>query len=425
MDENVAIEYVPLSEVRGAPRNPKDHDQGAIHNSIVRFGFTSPLLLDERTGRLVAGHGRIEALRQMKASGQSAPERVEQRNGEWYVPVVRGLRFRSDEDAEAYLLADNRLTELGGWDDFRLAEVLSDLAAADALEGVGWDADEVDELLASLSDNGHNEGLTDPDEVPEAPEDPVTKRGNVWLLGRHRVMCGDATVEEDVRALLAGTIPLLTITDPPYGVDYDANWRNEKWVAGRLGTSRRVGRVSNDDRADWREAWELCPSDVLYCWHAALRSAEFKQSLEHSGYEVRAQIIWSKPSFVVSRGHYHWRHEPAWYAVKEGATANWIGDRSQTTVWEVALDANVDGGHSTQKPVELMARPMRNHEGDVYEPFAGSGSTLIACENEGRACFAMEVEPLYVDIILKRYQRFTGTLPVLEATGEAHDFASS
>lgn len=413
-----AIEYVPLSEVRTAKRNPKDHDQGAIHASISRFGFTSPLLLDERTGRIVAGHGRVEALRSMKASGSSAPERIEERGGEWYVPVVKGLSFRSDEDAEAYLLADNRLTELGGWDDAALTEILADLAAADTLEGVGWSADDVDGMLADISTNGH-----DPDEVPEPPKEATTKRGDVWLLGKHRLLCGDSTFADDVEGLLAGALPRLTVTDPPYGVSYDANWRNEAAAKGLIShAASRVGAVENDSRADWREAWSIVPSPVIYCWHADRHASEVQASLEAVGYEMRAQIIWAKPRFAISRGHYHWQHEPCWYAVKKDASAGWIGDRSQTTLWQTSLDSNVDGGHSTQKPVELMARSIRNHEGDVYDPFSGSGSTMMAAEQLGRTCYAMEISEAYCDVICRRYQQYTGIKPVLESTGEAYDF---
>jgi DNA modification methylase len=199
------------------------------------------------------------------------------------------------------------------------------------------------------------------------------------------------------------------VTDPPYGVEYDPAWRQRAAEQGLLAyATRRVGKVANDDRVDWREAWALFPGNVIYCWHAGRHASSVQASIESSGFEIRCQIIWAKPHFPISRGHYHWRHEPCWYAVREGANASWIGGRDQTTLWEVALDRNVEGGHGTQKPLECMARPVRNHEGDVYDPFLGSGTTLIAAEKLGRICYGMEIESRYCDVVLARWEQFTG-----------------
>ena len=153
--------------------------------------------------------------------------------------------------------------------------------------------------------------------------------------------------------------------------------------------------------------------DRPYCWHADRHASTVQTSLIVAGFEIRNQVIWAKPGFVISRGHYNWQHEPCWYSVRKGSTASWAGDHSQSTLWEITLDKNVDGGHSTQKPVECMARPIRNHSGDVYDPFLGSGTTVIACEQLGRRCYGLEIEPKYVDVILQRWENFTGKTAVL------------
>ncbi len=233
----------------------------------------------------------------------------------------------------------------------------------------------------------------------------TTKRGQVWTLGRHRLMCGDATVEQDAKRVLDGQKPKLMVTDPPYGVDYRAVWREKLSHAD----GRRSGRVTNDDRADWSDAWALAPSDVVYCWCApgALQIPS-GLALEAVGFEIRASIIWRKPHFPISRGHYTFQHEPCWYAVRKGKEAAWIGPANASSVWDVRLDQNVEGGLSAIKPIECMEIPIRNHEGDVYDPFLGSGTTLIAAERQGRRCYAMEIEPRYVDVSIRRWEDYTG-----------------
>jgi DNA modification methylase len=205
------------------------------------------------------------------------------------------------------------------------------------------------------------------------------------------------------------------VTDPPYGVNYDPQWRSDAAAKGLLAyAASRVGQVANDDRADWRETWALTPSDVVYSWHpAGATSLVHAKALQDSGFTLRMQIIWAKSNFPIGRGDYHVRHEPCWYAVREGKTAKRTDDRTQTTLWEINLDKNVEGGHSTQKPVECMARPIRNHEPcDVYDPFLGSGTTLIACEQLGRRCMAIEIEPKYVQVAIDRWEQFTGKTAV-------------
>ena len=211
--------------------------------------------------------------------------------------------------------------------------------------------------------------------------------------------------------LLDGVTPHLMITDPPYGVDYDPDWRNR---AGASET-KRTGKVLNDDRADWREAWALFPGDVAYVWHGALHAGTVAESLAACGFEVRAQIVWAKERLVMSRGHYHWQHEPCWYAVR--GKGHWSGGRKQTTLWSIpSRDQDAETVHGTQKPVECMRRPIANNsaEGDaVYEPFSGSGTTIIAGEIEARRVYAMELSPAYVDVAVMRWQDFTGKTAVL------------
>jgi DNA modification methylase len=196
------------------------------------------------------------------------------------------------------------------------------------------------------------------------------------------------------------------VTDPPYGVEYDPEWRMD---AGLTGNTARMGKVMNDDRADWTEAWKLFPGDVAYVYHAGVFASTVQQSLERAGFAIRAQIIWAKDRLALSRGDYHWQHEPCWYAVREGGKGHRTDDRTQTTLWSIPARDDAGHGHGTQKPVECMERPVRNHLADtVYEPFAGSGTTVIACERTGRTCMAMELDPGYCDVVVRRWEEFTG-----------------
>lgn len=224
---------------------------------------------------------------------------------------------------------------------------------------------------------------------------------------RHALLCGDSTDAAMVERLMGGEKPFLMVTDPPYGVEYDPEWRHEAAAKGLIGFSaKRDGKVANDDRVDWTETWKLFAGDVVYCWHADRHASTVQANLEAAGFEVRSQIIWGKDSFSISRGHYHWQHEPCWYAVRKGGTATWTGDRSQSTLWKINKNDGEDQGvHGTQKPIECMARPIRNHgaEGDiVYDPFGGSGTTLIAAHRLNRRAFLVELEPKYCEIILRR-----------------------
>jgi len=224
------------------------------------------------------------------------------------------------------------------------------------------------------------------------------------IVGGHRLLAGDSTKAEDVARVMGGDKALLMVTDPPYGVEYDADWRNRADRAnGKPYGARAIGKVENDDVADWTPAWMLFTGDVAYIWHADRRASEVQRSIESAGFVIRCQIIWAKQQFAISRGDYHWKHEPCWYAVRKGATGHWGGDRSQTTLWEIDKHVKSETGHSTQKPIECMARPIRNHDSKfVYDPFLGSGTTMVACQNLNRKCRGIEISPNYCAVILER-----------------------
>jgi DNA modification methylase len=208
------------------------------------------------------------------------------------------------------------------------------------------------------------------------------------------------------------------VTDPPYGVDYDPGWRTR---AGLKHNKEKLGKVANDNRADWREAWALFPGSVAYVWHAGRYASTVQDSLVAEGFDVRSQIIWAKDRFALSRGHYHWQHEPCWYAVRNGP-ANWNGDRKQSTLWQIPAREGTGFEHGTQKPVECMKRPIENNSSPgqaIYEPFSGSGTTIIAAEVTGRSCHAVELMPQYVDVAVERWQAFTGESARLEADGRS------
>jgi len=285
---------------------------------------------------------------------------------------------------------------------------------------IGFDDAELEALLAGEVDP-ETASRESEDDVPEPPETPISRPGDLWVLGKHRLLCGDATVATDVERLLGDVQPLLMVTDPPYGVEYDPGWRNK---AGASAT-KRTGKVLNDDRADWREAWALFPGDVAYVWHGALHATTVADSLIASGFNIRSQIIWAKDRLVLSRGDYHWQHEPCLYAVKKTGKGHWAGDRKQTTLWQIAnKDQDAETVHGTQKPVECMRRPILNNSSPgqaVYEPFMGSGTTLIAAETTGRVSFGIELNPAYVDIAVERWQQFTGETAVLESSGQSFD----
>jgi DNA modification methylase len=394
------VQTIPIASVVPYARNPRKN-AGAVAKvaaSLREFGWRQPIVVDSEMV-VVVGHTRLMAAQQLGMA-------------EVPVHVAEGL---TANQIKAYRLADNRVHEEAEWDDELLALELGDLRDAGLdLALTGFDEDELARLTIEQT-----EGMTDADDVPEAPAEPATVLGDVWLLGRHRLVCGDSTTVEAVEACLAGVKPHLMVTDPPYGVEYSADWRDAA-LGGKAG-GRATGAVKNDDRADWSEAWALFTGDVAYVWHGPTHSHVVAESLIANGLEIRAQIVWAKSHFAIGRGHYHPHHEPCWYAVRKNATGHWAGDRKQTTLWQIPKPQKSETGHSTQKPVECMKRPIENNSNPgqaVYEPFSGSGTTIIAAEMTGRACHAIELSPAYVDVAVLRWQAFTGQQATLERTGE-------
>ena len=284
----LAIDYRPIASLIPYARNARTHSEAQvalIAGSIREFGFTNPVLVDGANG-IIAGHGRVLAARKL---------------GLATVPVIE-LAHLTEAQKRAYVLADNRLAEQAGWDREMLALEVADLTDLGIdLGSLGFEAAEIDALLRS--------GAPDPreEETPDPPAVPVSQPGDLWLLGPHRLLCGSSTDPAAVARLLGSVRPHLMVCDPPYGVSYDPAWR----ARAGAGATKRTGKVMNDDRADWREAWALFPGEVAYVWHGALHAAEVAESLEACGFSIRSQIIWAKERLVLSRGDYHWQHEPA------------------------------------------------------------------------------------------------------------------
>jgi DNA modification methylase len=400
--DRLRLEIWPVGRLIPSARNARTHNDvqiAEIAGSIQAFGFSNPILIGA-DGDIIAGHGRLAAARRL---------------GLTEVPVII-LSGLTELQRRQLMLADNRIALNAGWDLEMLNLELTDLSVLGAdLEALGFTAEE----LAKALNPAGSTGLTGEDEVPELPEKAGTAVGDIWLAGSHRIGCGDSTDAAAVAALLGGLAPELMVTDPPYGVEYDPAWRH------RLGVnhSARRGKVRNDDTADWGAAWALFPGNIAYVWHGALHATTVADSLVRQGFSIRAQIIWAKERLVMSRGDYHWQHEPCWYAVR--SKGHWTGDRKQTTLWNIASGGqDSETTHSTQKPVECMRRPIQNNSNPgqaVYDPFLGSGTTLIAAETTGRVCLGMELEPRYVDVAVRRWQAFTGKMACL--LGDGRSFA--
>ena len=296
--------------------------------------------------------------------------------------------------ARAFRVIDNRTSELTSWDHDLLPDELAGLADLDIFS--------FDDVLPSTARAGKN----DPDDIPETPKNPITHTGDIWVLGTHRIVCGDSTDPKTVERLLDGAAPDLMVTDPPYGVNYDSMWR---YTTGVSTKGIATGKSANDDNDDWEAAYALFPGRIAYVWMSSELALPVAASgLAACGFIPRSLIIWDKGHIVIGRGHYHWRHETCWYAVKKGAQAHWKGGHKASTIWEIDNPRKSETGHSAQKPVECMQRAIHNHKGDVYDPFVGSGTTVIAGEQEGRSVYAIEIDTAYVDVTVKRWEDFTG-----------------
>jgi len=402
------IEQVKLDALIPYARNSRTHSDAQVAQiaaSIKEFGFTNPVLIDE-TGSIIAGHGRVMAARKLAITD---------------IPSIR-LTHLTDAQKKAYVIADNKLALNAGWDDEMLAVELTDLKDMGFdLDLTGFSTDEIEALLAPTG----TEGLTDEDAVPEVPEAPVTVLGDVWLLGKHRVMCGDSTSIDAVEKLMDGGKADMVFTDPPYGMSYGGGR-----AAGSTPRGARVkahGMILGDDKTGddlialvrdaMATAISACKSSaskyVCFPWRTY---AEFEAALESCGFEVSACIVWDKKSIGLGNANYRPQHEFIFY-IKGGA---WYGDKAQSDVWYMSRGATGNYVHPTQKPVELIERAINNSskgQDIILDLFGGSGSTLIACEKTGRINRSMELDPKYCDVIVQRWQEFTGQTATLESTG--------
>jgi len=441
----IQVEKVPVERLVPNAHNARTHSREQVANiaaSMREFGFTNPILVGADDD-VIAGHARLQAAVKL---------------GLKEVPVIV-LRHLTPAQRRALVIADNQLAITGaGWDEEMLRLELA------ALHNEGYDLDLVGfddiELARLLERQDLGSGLTDPDDVPAAQPDPVAKTGDLFILGDHRLICGDCTEAAVVERVLAGAKPILLVTDPPYGIELDTEWRDRaglngpqvglsaKTMAKALERGMQAGpaepsymkhrteghtetSISGDTRADWSEAFALVPSlEVAYVWHASKFTREVLDGLLRIGFEHHQQIIWDKQRTVLTRTLYWFQHEPCWFVRKKNAP--WYGKPGEnSTVWSSPSPKFIMGGsdeekydHPTQKPIELMRKPLLNHtlSGEtVYEPFCGSGTTLIAAEQLGRVCLAVELDPKYVDVIVRRWQQFTGKQAVMEGDGRAFD----
>ena len=384
------IEWLETKGLIPYAKNSRTHSDAQvaqIAGSIKEFGFNNPVLIDEDNG-IIAGHGRVMAAQKL---------------GLQAVPCIR-LAHLSDTQRKAYVIADNRLALNAGWDDQMLTLELQELDGEDFdLSLLGFEADELNALLNPIKET---EGLTDEDAVPDVPEEPKTKPGDIYQLGRHRLMCGDSTSIDAVEKLMDGQLADILITDPPYNVAYE----------GSNGL-----KIKNDDMGDdqfrqfLRDAFVAADTvmksgAVFYIWHADSEGYNFRGACKDTNWTVRQCLIWNKDALVMGRQDYHWKHEPCLYGWKEGAGHLWATDRKQTTILEFKKPKRNDV-HPTMKPVELIEYQLLNNtkgQDIVLDLFGGSGSTMIAAEKNGRTARLMELDPKYCDVIVKRWEDFTG-----------------
>jgi len=391
---------VPTASLIPYVRNARTHSPAQVDKiaaSIREFGFLSPIITDGQSG-ILAGHGRVMAAQKL---------------GLDTLPTIDAAHL-TEAQRRAYVLADNRTALDAGWDDDLLKIELQDLDAAGFdLSLTGFDVDEIAALTLDAT-----EGLTDPDAVPDAPAVPVTVLGDVWLLGRHRLMCGDSTSIDHMEALTQGQLVDMWLTDPPYNVAYEGGTKEKLTIQNDSMSDDGFRQFLRD--ANSAADAVMKPGAVFYIWHADSEGYNFRGACHDVGWQVRQCLIWKKQTMVMGRQDYHWKHEPCLYGWKGGAGHLWATDRKQTTILEFDRPSR-NAEHPTMKPVALFEYQMLNNTkgGDqVLDSFAGSGTTAIACETHGRFARLMEFEPHYCDVIIQRWQNFTGQTATLEATGQ-------
>ena len=392
------IENLKVEDLLPYANNSRTHspDQVAqIAASMVEFGWTNPVLIDAR-GTIVAGHGRVMAARKL---------------GMETVPCIR-LGHLSPAQVRAYVIADNKLALNAGWDEAMLK------AELDILKEDGFDIGLTgfsEEELAELLDVQSIEGNTDPEEVPEPPADPVTKPGDVWVLGNHRLMCGDSTNIDSAKRLMGDEQADLLITDPPYNVAYEGKTEERLTIENDSMTNEEFRQFLRDVYSAANSV--MREGAVFYIWHADSEGHNFRAAAFETGWKVRQCLVWNKNALVLGRQDYQWKHEPCLYGWKDGAAHYWGNDRTQTTVLDFNKPSR-NGEHPTMKPVELFEYQIGNSSKPndvVLDLFGGSGTTAIACERIGRKARLMELDPKYCDVIVKRWEDFTGKKAVLES----------
>ncbi len=429
------IELWPIDRLVFYARNPRKNDAvvDRMVASIREYGFKIPVLA-RSSGEVVDGHLRLKAAKKLRIAE---------------VPVILCDEW-TEAQVKAFRLMVNRSVGWAQWDDELLAQELTDLKGLDFdLSLTGFDDREIDDFLRDPGDDDRA------NEVPPMPEHPVSRPGDIWLLGKHKLICGDCTQPDVVSKLLGSTVPILMVTDPPYGIELDSEWRDRAGLNTAPGQKRTSAgkaaakanpqypaepsymkrrteghtetKISGDTRADWSEAFELLPNlQVAYVWHASKFTSEVLAGLLRIGFLHHQQIIWDKQRTVLTRTLYWFQHEPAWFVRKKNAP--WYGKAGEnSTVWSSPSPKFIMGGskeekfdHPTQKPVDLMRRPILNHlkRGEVvYDPFLGSGTTLIAAEMTERRCYGVELDPKFVDVIVQRWQDFTHGQATLEGAG--------
>jgi DNA modification methylase len=402
------VDIVPIDRLFCSPSNPRLNDQAVPHvaASLRRFGWQQPIVA-RRSGEVVAGNTRLKAAQQL---------------GMREVPVW--WFDGTDLDATAFAIADNRTHEFAEWNEAELARVLEALRAEDALDGVGYSTEDIDALVQQLREQEE----ADKELLDEGPDEPpaiaVAKRGDLWLLGDHKLLCGDSTDLNDVRRVMGTEKAALCATDPPYLVDYTGERPNDSgkdWTT----TYREIDIEDADGffRAVFRNVLDvLGPKGAIYCWHAHKRCGDIQRIWRELGILDHQQIIWVKPTPVFGRVYWQFRHEPCVMGWRQGDKPDHDGVHEHDSVWEVDWEgkARFQGDHPTSKPVELFTRPIKKHTnpGDVvFEPFSGSGSQLMAAERTARRCRAVEISPPYVDVAIRRWQKATGQEATLDGDG--------
>jgi DNA modification methylase len=384
------VEMRPIGSIKPYENNPRFNEEAvdAVAASLKAFGFRQPLVVDE-ADVIIVGHTRYKAA--LKLGMEMVP-----------VHVARGL---SPAQARAYRIADNQTATFSRWDEDRLPLELIELQKADLdLSLIGFPEEEILRLLAPPP----NEGQRDPDEVPEPPTVPITKAGDLWALGRHRLLCGDAVKPEDLARLVGDRSIDLLLTDPPYNVAYEGKTSDRLTIANDAMAPTEYRRFLA--AALMTAVKHLRPGGAYYLWHADTEGLSVRNACADAGLTVRQCLVWVKSVMVMGRQDYQWKHEPCLYGWAEGAAHTWLSDRSQTTVLEFAKPSR-SADHPTMKPVELFSYLMGNScmkGGSVLDCFGGSGTTLIAAEQTGRTAFLLELDPAYCDVIVQRYERFTG-----------------